>query len=32
VFTVQGRVVPAGAAFFKFDPAPFPRMFDAYVN
>lgn len=32
VFSVQGRVVPAGAAFVKFDPAPFPRMFDAYIN
>ncbi len=32
VFSVQGRVVPAAAAFFKFDPAAFPRMFDAYIN
>ena len=32
VFSVGGKVVPVGAAFFKFDPAPFPRMFDAYVH
>ena len=30
--TVQGKSAPAPAAFFKFDPAPFPRTFDAYIH
>ncbi len=29
---VQGKPAPVPAAFFRFDPAAFPRPFDAYVK